>query len=415
MTDTIIFAGTRRTGLEVNAAVRGALEAGAKIALLAESPPEWSPCALAEFVRTDLFDRDAAIAEGVALARRTNAKGVVAWTDPGVEVAAGIASACGLPGLQPEAAHRARNKRSMRMALRDRPELMPRFRPVRTLDDLREAAGDVGFPGVLKPAGANGSKAIQQVHGPEQLEGCWARARALTSPEIDKVFGAYPGEFLYEERLGGSEHSVEGFVVDGEVVAAGITDKWVTEDHYLEYREIHPTQLPAEAQERVLDLARAVVAGLGLDWCAFHLECRVLATGEAKLLEIAARPGGGYIASHLVPLSTGIPFCANVSRVAMGERPDVRRTRALHAGGHSMLARAPGRFDGLEGLDEVLDLWGLEHFVWEKRRGAPVVLPPGQALSSWLASVIVCDVSYEEVEELLDRAADRARPRIGAG
>ena len=153
-TPTIIFMGVRRVPLEVNAALLAAYRAGYKVALLSPSAPRLGGDVLADVETVDIFDRPAALNAALNLAKRTNACGVVSWTDIGVELAAALADRCGWPGVPVEAARKARNKHSMRAAMAGHPELIPRFRGVRSLDDLVAAHGEIGAPAVLKPAAA---------------------------------------------------------------------------------------------------------------------------------------------------------------------------------------------------------------------------------------------------------------------
>jgi biotin carboxylase len=411
-TPTIVFMGTRRVPLEVHAALLAANDAGYRVALVAPSAPTFCAQLLSDVEIVDIFDRPAALKAARALATRTRACGVVSWTDIGVELAARLAALCGWPGVPVVAAHRARNKLSMRAALRDHPGLIPRFRQVRDLDGLVEAKQEIGTPAVLKPAGGSGSRSILQVDHDSDPAALFAEATRLTTPEVAPLFADYPGEFVYEERLGGSEHSVEGLVHDGMVHIAGITDKWVTEPFYVEYEQVHPTVLPAATQKRVHALTRTVIEAIGLNWCAFHLELRVLPDGSAKFLEVAARPGGGYITSHLVPMSTGIAFHGNLIRIATGSAPDISPTKDLYAGSRGVLSLTEGRFGGFAGLPRVLDLWGLEHFVFEREVGGRVVLPPGDTLSAVLGYVIARSVSYDDVRATLRRAVELSRPQV---
>ena len=199
---------------------------------------------------------------------------------------------------------------------------------------------------------------------------------------------------------------------DGAVYIAGITDKWVTEPYYVEYEQVHPTALGPDAAGAVTDLARRTVAAIGLNWCAFHLECRVMPGGGAKLLEVAARPGGGFITSHLVPMSTGIPFHENLVRVATGGAPVMERTVGLYAGSRSVLSPVPGTFGGFDGLAEVLGLYGLEHFAYEREVGGTVTLPPGETLSAILATAIARSAGYDDLRDTLRRACELSRPRV---
>lgn len=409
---SVVFMGTRRAPLEVHQAMLAAQEAGMRIALVAPAPPAACADLFSDVEVVDIFDRPAALEAAVRLAARTSAVGVVSWTDIGVELAARLAAHCGWPGVPPEAAHRARNKHSMRDALAAYPELIPRFRHVRNLADLHAAREDVGTPAVLKPAGGSGSRSVLHVTLDTDLRALFEDATRLTATSVSPLFADYAGEFVYEELLGGTEHSIEGLVHEGKVHIVGITDKWVTEPHYVEYEQVHPSQLPAAIQHRVHEATRIIVREIGLNSCAFHLEVRVLPDGGIKMLEIAARPGGGFIASHLVPMSTGMSFQADLIRMATGEAPKLARTRDLYAVSRSVVCEAEGIFRGFDGLADVLQIWGVEHFVYEREPGSGVVLPPGDALSAVVGTAITRSVSYEDARAAAAHAVELACPVV---
>ncbi|MEU5384762.1 ATP-grasp domain-containing protein [Kitasatospora cineracea] len=410
---TVIYVGTRRGPQEANRALFAARDAGYRVAVLGSVAAGLHTDLIHDVEKANLSDREAALDAGLRLAERTGASGALAWTDGGVELAAALSQRCGWRGVPVEAAHRARNKHSMRAALSHRPDLIPAFRHVTSFEELAAAREEIGAPAVLKPAGGSGSRSILQVEPDTDLAALYRQAVALTLPSVASIFGDYPGEFVYEERLGGTEHSVEGFVHDGVTYIAGITDKLVTYPYYVEYQEIHPSALPADTVETVHALTREVTRSIGLDWCGFHLECRVLPDGTAKLLEIAARPGGGFITSHLVPGSTGIPFHENLVRLTAGQAPDLEHRADGFFGSRSVLSPTEGVFQGFDGLDEVLRVGGLEHFFFGAVPGDKIVLPPGDAGSCELASALVRAPRHQDVQDALARAAELARPRIG--
>ena len=49
--------------------------------------------------------------------------------------------------------------------------------------------------------------------------------------------------------------------------------------------------------------------------------------GNVKVMEIGARMGGGFIGSHLVPLSTGYDYVRGVIEIALGHfnKPDINK------------------------------------------------------------------------------------------
>ncbi|MFD0150626.1 ATP-grasp domain-containing protein [Streptomyces sp. NPDC055721] len=411
---SVLFVNTRRSPLEVNATALAAHRLGYDVVVLADREPPFARELVAETRVVDTFDTAAARAAALDLARRHDIQGVLTWGDRDVEFVSALAAELGLPGLPAEAARTVRNKYLTREALTaaGRSDLMPGYARVHDEASLRSAAGHVGFPAILKPTSASGSRGIHRVDGEDDLAAEYELLSAFTRPERDPIFRARPGELIYEELLGGTEHSVEGVVVGDEPRIVGITDKWVAPDYSIEYLQIHPTALDPVRQRAVEELARETVRATGMRDCAFHLECRLLPDGTAKLLEVAGRIGGGYITSHLIPLATGIDFYAATIAVATGNAPDLTPRTAFHAGSRQILSPRSGTFTGFAGLDTVLELPGVEHVAFDQAVGTRVALPPVDYMSCVLGSVIARRGSHGAVCDVLEEAAGAAGPVV---
>jgi biotin carboxylase len=410
----IMFVNVRRTTLEVRAAFHAARREGYDVVLLADRVPRNLPSSIVVGVeQVNTFDVPAALAAGVRLARRENVAGVVTWSDRDVELTAAITSALGLPGPTPAAARRARNKYLMREALRSEPDLGPRYAEVRSRADLEAAGETVGYPAILKPTGAAGSIGIFAIDGPEDLEPAFLHLLDVTDRTRTPMVGEQSQCLILEERIAGSQHSVEGFVCAKGIHIAGITDHWSVPPHHPDLQEVHPSALAAEDQAAIRELARRVLNRLELDWTAFHLEAKLTPGGVPKLVEVAARIPGAHIGSHLVPMSTGIPFYEGVIRVACGERPDVAARHELVAGNRAIIASGEGAFNGLDGLAELLAMPAVQQVAWELPIGAEVRQPPEDFVSWVVASVIALGGSHAEVLEALREAAARAAIRLG--
>ncbi|MFB8062174.1 ATP-grasp domain-containing protein [Kitasatospora purpeofusca] len=405
---SVLFVNTRRSPLEVNATALAAHRLGYEVVVLADREPPYARELVAETRIVNTFDLSAAREAALDLSRRHDIRGVLTWGDRDVEFVADLTTELGLPGLPPAAARTVRNKFLTREALTaaGRPDLMPRYALVHDEDSLNRAAAHVGYPAVLKPTGASGSRGIHRVHGPDE----YGLLRSFTRPERDPIFRARPGELIYEELLGGTEHSVEGLVVGDEIRIVGITDKWVAAPYSIEYLQIHPTELDREQQQAVEELTARTVRATGMRDCAFHLECRLLPDGTVRLLEIAGRIGGGYITSHLIPLATGIDFYAAAIAVATGNPPDLEPRSNLHAGSRQLISPRAGTFTGFTGLNAVLELPGVEHVALDQAVGTRVALPPEDYMSCVLGSVVARRGGHAAVHEVLQQAAQAAAP-----
>ncbi|MFC9392324.1 ATP-grasp domain-containing protein [Streptomyces sp. NPDC057027] len=400
--------------MEVNATALAARRLGYDVVVLTDREPPFAPELVAEVRVVDAFDAAAARAAALDLARRHAFHGVVTWGDRDVEFVAALTAELGLPGLPAAAARTVRNKYLTREALAaaGRSDLMPGYARVHDEASLRSAAERLGYPAILKPTSASGSRGIHRIESGEDLAAEYGVLREFTRPERDPIFRARPGELIYEELLGGTEHSVEGVVVGDEPRIVGITDKWVAPEYSIEYLQVHPTALDEPHRQAVEDLARQTIRATDMRDCAFHLECRLLPDGTARLLEIAGRIGGGYITSHLIPLATGIDFYAATIAVATGDAPDLTPRTAFHAGSRQLISPRPGTFTGFVGLNSVLELPGVEHVALDQAVGTHVELPPADYTSCVLGSVIARRGSHRAVRDVLEAAARVAAPLL---
>lgn len=408
----VLFVNLRRTKREQLESLLAARRLGYEIVMLARNVPDDVIPLLEEFVIVDTFDGDRARAVARELASRHEIRGVASWTEADVELVASIASMLDLPAMPVSAAFKARNKVAMKQALTHLDGLVPRFAPVRSIDDLTSAIESIGLPAVVKPTGASGSTGIFELRRTADLAPAMARLQQIARPEYDAVFRYFGAEFIVEELVAGPEVSVEGFVSGGSVAVVGITDKWTTDPYHLEYQHVFPTQLPEDVRAGVEGMARQVVLALGLDNCAFHLEAKVTAQGF-RFIEVGARAAGDYIASHLVPASSGIDFYANVIRVATGQPLDLEPKERLYAGIRYLLAGEPGRLRGLSAAETVMEEPAVHHLFLEVPLGAEIKLPPDNFRLQRVAALIARHPDYDALTALLARAASSVTPVIG--
>jgi biotin carboxylase len=403
-TPAVLFVNLRTTDPERRAAVFAAWQLGYQVVLLADSMPASADKLFTAVEIVDTYDWDQALRSARDLAQRFEIHGVATWSDRDVELVAQIGQALGLPAPSPTAAQKARNKFIMKQALAHLPGIVPGHARVRTWDELESAIQTIGFPAVLKPTGASASKGIFELHQPDDLRSAFATLQDFAQPAVDPIFRTYGAEFILEEFLSGPECSVEGWVFQGEVEVVGITDKQTTEPFHLEYQHMYPSSLPDAGQQEIIAKTIQVVKTLDLNNCAFHLEGKMTPNGF-RLIEIAARVGGDYITSHLIPLSTGINFYAQVIRVVTGQQPRREPTSRLYTGARFLLAPTEGIFGGLEGIEAVLHRSSVEHFFLESSPGSTIQLPPRHFAAQRVGAVLVRDPKYAVVEQTLEEIA----------
>ena len=172
------------------------------------------------------------------------------------------------------------------------------------------------FPLIVKPTDRSGSKGIEKVLDPLQLETAIKRAQEVS----------FKKEAIIEEFVTGCEISVESISYQGEHYVLQITDKVTTGSPYFVELEHHqPSSLPVEVQNRVRMIVLHALDALHIQYGASHSELKITEDGEIKIIEIGARMGGDFIGSDLVFLSTGYDFLKGVIEVALGSftKPEI--------------------------------------------------------------------------------------------
>lgn len=402
---TLLFINLRSHKVERIAPVIEAKRQGYRVVLMTDHDPQLIDSGLDEVIEIDTYDETAVVEAVIAYHQQHHLSGILTWSDKDVELVAQLNDRLQLPGIPVSHVKNARNKYLMRMAFDQVPDISPDYENVRSEVDLRHAVARIGTPGILKPVGASGSKGIFKIESEECIEYVYETLRHATSPERDKVYHYYPNDYIYEGYLVGEEVSVEGVVQNGEVRIAGITDKAVTPEYSLEYIAIFPSDKNAALQQEIKTKATQAIQRLGIDHCAFHLEGRVTKDGF-KVIESAARPGGGFIASHLIPGASGHSYIEKILDVAVGNDvtenwPTFDQTSKKMCF-YSVMAEQAGIFKGVQGLDRLVEIPGVHYVVSLKNYGDSVILPPEHFSSCFVLNIVFEAESTEAVQQKID-------------
>lgn len=330
----------------------------------------------------DLSDPQGSARTIVSLAARLPLDAVVAVDDQGLLIAAVAAHDLGLPANDPEAVRRTRNKAAMRTALaavdgggggsgdgsggegvtgggshrpappppagRATQPLQPSFRVVGPTVDVLAAAGQVGWPVVVKPVSLSASRGVIRADDPAAAEAAVKRVRAILEED------GHPAEepILVEAYVPGEEVAVEALLRSGRLEVLAIFDKPdpLTGPYFEETLYVTPSRLPADLQAEIATSVAQAAAAIGLTEGPVHAELRIDTDGRPWILELAARTIGGLCARTL-RFAAGVTLEELVLRHALGLPIDPRRERVA-AGVMMLPIPAAGRLVAIHGQDE---------------------------------------------------------------
>jgi len=329
--------------------------------------------------------------------------GVMTMASESAVTVAGVAQALGLPGLDPQAALRASQKIVRQECFHRCGVPAPRFAAAASIDEAIALAGDLGWPVVVKPADGAGSRGVQKVSAPEEMA---AAVREIAAH-------SKTAHFLIEEFLVGSEHSIEGIVIDGEIHWTGFSDrnydkKEIYPPFFLEDGDTLPSALQEETMAAAKEAAAAAVRALGIDWGPVKGDILIDRNGP-RMLEMAARLSGDYFCNETVPLHNGVNLVDEVMSLSLGEAVDPRDLEAKFNRGVALryLWPKPGKINAIRGIDRARAMPGVHFFRWEPRWsaiGVGSVITPARSMGERVGSVM----AYGETRAEAVRSAEAA-------
>lgn len=232
-----------------------------------------------------------------------------------------VASRMGLISNPDEYSETTTNKYQMRRCFMENGVLSPKFSLVKA-DGNFDIKG-FEFPLIVKPTDRSGSKGVEKVLDPVQIEEAIRRAQKVS----------FHNEAIIEEFVTGREISVESISFKGKHHILQITDKVTTgAPFFVELEHHQPSSLPDEIKNRVKDIVLKALDALHIQYGASHSELKITENGDIRVIEIGARMGGDFIGSNLVKLSTGYDFLRGVIEVALGEYHEPEITEHSYSG-----------------------------------------------------------------------------------
>jgi biotin carboxylase len=249
--------------------------------------------------------------------------GVITTSDYPVRSVARIACELGLPGLSERCAEICTDKYLQRRVLGDAGLRVPHHLLITPQDTV---PASWCFPVIVKPVDSSASRGVQRVDGADELYDAVKYAKSFSRS----------GCVIVEEFLKGYEFSVEVLVQHGAAHIIAITQKSTSGDegrYFVEEQHIVPAEISQDDENAIRETVSQALIAVRMDNCASHTEVMMTAAGPV-IIEIAARLGGDFITSDLVPLATGVDMMQNLIRISLGETIDPKPRHNKFAGIH---------------------------------------------------------------------------------
>ena len=241
------------------------------------------------------------------------ADGIVAFSDRRVALVADLADRLGLAGMSPAVAERVLDKFHQRRAFEAAGLPGPRAWRVGANDDLgrHEVVRAARFPVVVKPEMGDASRHVQAADDEQRLVELLGLAQAAGRDSVVEEF--IVGDPDFRSDLG-DYVSVESVAAGGVITHLAVTGRFPVAEPFRETGFFMPALLEHRLQRRVLDVASAAIAALGVEDGCLHTEIKLTPAGP-QIIEVNGRLGGGM--ADLLGLVSEVDLFELVARVAL--------------------------------------------------------------------------------------------------
>lgn len=185
--------------------------------------------------------------------------------------------------ISSKTAELCQNKHLMRMALGN--DFVGNI-PFVVCGNIQEALGYTEFPGMMKPVDSQGQRGCYRVNCKEEIKEFFEKSLSFSKT----------GKVIIEKFIDGPEVSVNGYLQDGILKFALVSDRIVFDEYPGGIIKEHllPTKYP-ESKEKIVDLVRRVAEKLEIKDGPVYAQLKIDQGENPVLLEITPRLDGCHM------------------------------------------------------------------------------------------------------------------------
>ena len=377
---------------------RALAEAGATVIGIGERPKDW----LDDDVKAWLthYEQIGSVTDEGQLYDAVQTVQRMVWVDrmeatveAHIMAAAKVRAACGIPGTSEHTAFLCRDKPAMKEVLRAAGVRCAASTGARSGDDVRQFAGEAGYPLIVKPAAGAGASGTTRVNSPDELEEAIARSGVEHGAEI-----------AVEEYVEGHEAFYDTISVGGGVALDFVTHYYPNVLEAMRTRWISPqfiatNRIDEPGYDEVKEMGRAVIGALGIGTSATHMEWFIGAKG-LYFSEIGCRPPG-VRCWDLYASGNDIDIYREWANAIVHGNVSRASSRRFSAGIIALRPDRDGNISGYSGVDDIQHRYG----EWIIDAHLPPPGTPTQAVEAgYMANawVRMRHPDYDQLRQMLD-------------
>lgn len=255
-----------------------------------------------------------------------------------------VRDALGIVGLGAEAARNFRDKARMKDLLHRHGLPCAQHRLIRSADDARQFAAEIGYPLVAKPPAGAGSRNTYRLDDAAQL----ASYLQLHPPHAERPA-------MLEEFIQGDEYSFDSVCLDGRLVWYSINHYFpgpleVLETPWIQWAVLLPREVDSGPYQGIVEAARRALPALGIGTNMSHMEWFRRRDGSVAISEVGARPPGAQFTT-LISYAHDTDVYRAWAKLMVYDQFDPP-ARPYAAGAAYLRGQGSGQVKAIHGLDQ---------------------------------------------------------------
>ena len=354
-------------------------------------------------IRVDFSNLESVLESVAEQLEGENVGAVIAPDEKFVEIAAKVANRLGLPHNRVESLRPSVNKFLAREILSQSSVLVPDYWMIDVDDEVEKQIQDVKLPCVAKPTNLSASRGVIRANTKSELLEAIERIRNILAQEQRSDLDS---TVLIEQYIPGSEHSLEGYLTNGQLETVCIFDKPdpLEGPYFEETCFVTPSTLNDEVQMNIRKSVFEACQAYGLEIGPIHAEVRVC-NSKVWILEVAARSIGGDCA-RLFELATDSSLEEYILCKSAGH--SIRSLEFSRSSGVAMIpVTTEGILRRIEGVIDAQSVEGILDVRIDVRAGEKMI--PWPEGSKYPGFIYAQAESPELVEHSLRQALDQIK------
>jgi biotin carboxylase len=325
--------------------------------------------------------------------------GIATYLDANMATYARVAEALGLPFHSFDTAVALTDKFQQRQVLAEAGLPMPKcfaIGPGQSTADIDAIVAEVGWPAVLKPRSAQGSRYTFFVSDRARLDELLA-ALGPTRPQM--VLEEYIADDPARPPTPYAAYvSVESVASAGIVSHLALTGRFPLAENFRETGFFIPAALSPGDQEAALLLATAAIEALDVHTGCLHTEIKFTPAGP-RVIEVNGRVGGGV--PEMLYRAAGLKIVELTLQLALGQEVIINGPVSTHQIGYRFFLQPPAvsaTVAAINGIDAVSDHPGVDSITVHQGPGA--VLDWKDGSRNHIVAVVGTAADHDELLEV---------------